>query len=56
MNNISTNLPACEVCSMSKWGVTMDHEGSLVPFCTVCSGDYAHTKEARDAAAGIIQE
>jgi hypothetical protein len=55
MNNISTNLAPCDVCNMSKWGITTDDQGLVVPFCTFCSGDYAHTKEARDAAAGITE-
>jgi len=52
MNNISTNIAPCEVCNLSHWGITMDSEGTLSPYCTYCSGDYAHTKEARNAAAG----
>lgn len=54
MNNISTNLAPCDVCNMSKWGVTMNDQDLLVPYCTFCSGDYANTKEARNAAEGII--
>jgi hypothetical protein len=53
MNNISTNLPKCPDCDQDKWGVTMDSEGLLAEYCIVCSGDYAHTKEARDAASGL---
>ena len=52
MNNISTNLPNCPVCDMSKWGVELQSDGSLAPYCTFCSGEYAHTQEARNAAAG----
>jgi hypothetical protein len=55
MNNISTNLPKCPTCDQDKWGVTMDSEGLLTEYCIVCSGDYAHTKEARDAASGLNQ-
>ena len=51
MNNFEDgNLGPCEVCSMNKWGIQMDDQGILSPFCIVCSGDIVHTKEARDAA------
>jgi len=49
------NLPPCDECNMQKWGVKIDGQGILSPYCTICSGDYAHTKEARDAAEGINQ-
>ena len=52
MNNISTNLPNCPVCDMSKWGVELQPDGSVASYCTFCSGEYAHTQEARNAAAG----
>jgi hypothetical protein len=56
MNNFEDgNLGPCDVCNMSKWGIEMDEQGSLAPYCTVCSGDYMHTKEARDAAAKLNQ-
>ncbi len=55
MNNISTNLPECPVCGQQKYGITMDGQGVLSQYCIICSGDYAHTKEARDAAAGLDQ-
>ena len=50
MDNISTNLEPCGVCTMSKWGVTLDETGGLISYCTVCAGDYANTKEARSLA------
>jgi len=55
MNNISTNLPACPVCDMSKWGVELQSDGSLAPYCTYCSGEYAHTKEAREVAQTLTE-
>jgi hypothetical protein len=48
------NLPPCDECNMQKWGVKIDGQGILSAYCTVCSGDYAHTKEARDAAAALL--
>ena len=56
MNNFEDgNLGPCEVCSMNKWGIQMDDQGILSPFCIVCSGDIVHTKEARDAAEKLDQ-
>jgi len=53
IDNISDNIPACDLCGMSKWGVEMQEDGALVQFCIVCSGDIVHTKEARDAAEAL---
>jgi hypothetical protein len=53
MNNISTNLAPCEACNNSLWGVELDATGGLSPYCTFCSGDYAYTKTARDAAEAL---
>jgi hypothetical protein len=55
MNNISTNIAPCDVCNLSHWGVTLDEQGILAPYCTYCSGEYAHTKEAREAAAKLTE-
>ena len=49
------NLGPCEGCNESKWGIEMDAQGALAPYCIVCSGDIVHTKEARDAAAKITE-
>ena len=54
IDNISDNVPTCDVCSMSKWGVEMREDGELVTFCIVCSGDIVRTKEARDAAEALL--
>jgi len=56
IDNISDNVPTCDVCKMSKWGVEMREDGELVQFCIVCSGDIVHTKEARLAAEALLNE
>jgi hypothetical protein len=48
------NLPPCDICNMQKWGVEINEQGVLSPFCIVCSGDIAHTKEARDLAESLL--
>ena len=56
IDNTLTNLPPCDVCNEQKYGVEIDEQGILSPFCIVCSGDIAHTKEARDAAQALLEQ
>ena len=48
------NIPPCDGCGQQKYGVQMDEQGILSPYCIVCSGDIVHTKEARDAAEALL--
>jgi len=50
------NIPPCDGCNGTKYGVTMNEQGILSPYCIVCSGDIVHTKEARDAAEALKTE
>ena len=55
IDNTLTNLPPCDECGQQRYGVQMDEQGILSPFCIICSGDIVHTKEARDAAQALTQ-
>ena len=48
-----TNMDPCADCGMQKWGIKLDEQELTIAYCTVCAGDYAHTKEARDAAEAL---
>jgi len=49
------NIPPCDGCGLQKYGVAIDEQGILSPYCIVCSGDIVHTKEARDAAEALLE-